>query len=88
MKIRDVFDHGVERLRLAAIPDPELEITLLLSRVLGLSRTSVLLAGDRDLDDDKREKVEELLFRRLQREPLAYILEEKEFWSLPFKVTD
>ncbi|MDA8165733.1 MAG: peptide chain release factor N(5)-glutamine methyltransferase, partial [Desulfobacteraceae bacterium] len=32
-------------------------------------------------------RVDELLARRLRREPLAYILGEWEFWSLPFEVT-
>jgi release factor glutamine methyltransferase len=29
----------------------------------------------------------ELTARRVQREPMAYILGEREFWGLPFKVS-
>ena len=60
---------------------------MLLSHILNIDRTTLLLAGDQVLDDGQLEKFEISIARRLSREPLAYILEEKEFWSLPFKVS-
>ena len=71
----------------AGIPEPELEISLLLSHLLNIDRTTLLLAKDQALDDDQLEKFKKILSRRLHREPLAYITEEKEFWSLPFMVS-
>ena len=71
----------------AGIPEPELEISLLLSHLLNIDRTTLLLAKDQVLDDDQLEKFKKILSRRLHREPLAYITEEKEFWSLPFMVS-
>jgi release factor glutamine methyltransferase len=87
LKIKDLFKSGVQRLTQAGIPEPELELALLLAHVLNIDRTALLLAGDKALDDNQLEKVEILFSRRLHREPLAYITEEKEFWSLPFKVS-
>ena len=87
MKIRDLFDNGVKRLKEAAIPDPELEVSLLLTHISNMTRTDLLLAGERILKDDQCREFERNISRRLQREPLAYILGEKEFWSLPFTVT-
>ncbi len=87
MQIKTVFQNAVQRLKQAAIADPELEVSLLLSHVLKMERTAVLLAGDDALHDDQLEIVEKIISRRLAREPLAYILGEKEFWSLPFNVS-
>jgi release factor glutamine methyltransferase len=87
VKIKELFNNGVQRLTQAGIPEPELEVSLLLSHLLNIDRTSLLLAQDRALDDDLLEKFESNFSRRLQREPLAYITEDKEFWSLPFKVS-
>jgi len=87
LKISDVFNNCVQRLRAAAISDPELEVSLLLAHMLNITRTELLLAGERILTDNQCEEFERYISRRLHREPLAYILEEKEFWSLPFTVT-
>ena len=87
MKIKDIFENGVQRLKQAGIPEPELEVSLLLAHLLNIDRTALLLAKDQTLDDGQLEKFEISIARRLSREPLAYILEEKEFWSLPFKVS-
>ena len=86
MKTREIFHSTVQRFRQAGIPEPELEASLLLARVLDVSRTSLLLSGERLLDGVLLEKFEKDVARRLHREPLAYIHAEKEFWSLPFKV--
>ena len=87
MKIKDLFKNGVQRLKQAGIPEPELEVSLLLAHILKIDRTALLLAEDQNLDDSQFEKFELYVVRRLHREPLAYIIEEKEFWSLSFKVS-
>jgi len=87
VKIKDVFKNGSQRLKQAGIEECELEVSLLLAHVLNIDRTALLLARDQVLDADQLEKFEKNILRRLQREPLAYIVKEKEFWSLPFKVS-
>jgi release factor glutamine methyltransferase len=87
VKIKDIFKKGVQRLKQAGIIESELEVSLLLSHLLNIDRTALLLAGDQVIDADQLEKLEKYILRRLNREPLAYIIEEKEFWSLPFKVS-
>ena len=87
MQIKTVFHNAVQRLKQADITESELEASLLLSQALEMKRTAVLLAGERVLTDAQLEVFEKNVSRRLAREPLAYIIGEKEFWSLPFKVT-
>lgn len=87
MQIKTVFHNAVQRLKQADITESELEASLLLSHALEMKRTAVLLAGERVLTDAQLEVFEKNVSRRLAREPLAYLIGEKEFWSLPFKVT-
>ncbi|MEA2083238.1 MAG: peptide chain release factor N(5)-glutamine methyltransferase [Thermodesulfobacteriota bacterium] len=87
MKIRDFFQTAAGRLKAADIPDSEIEISILLEHVLKMDRVRLMLEGDREIPKESFDNFEQLLSRRLLREPLAYIIGEKEFWSLSFKVT-
>lgn len=87
VQIKTVFNTAVQHLKKSAVPDPELEAALLLSHVLQLERTAILLSGEKTMNDIQLAAFEKLLDRRLQREPLAYITGEKEFWSCSFKVS-
>jgi release factor glutamine methyltransferase len=87
VQIKTVFHNAVQRLKQADITESELEASLLLSHALEMKRTAVLLAGEKVLTDAQLEVFEKNVSRRLAREPLAYLIGEKEFWSLPFKVT-
>ncbi len=69
----------------AGIDQPLFEAQLLLSHCLGVDRHLMALEP-LSLDDERIAGFELLLKRRLDREPMAYILGVKEFWSLDFKV--
>ncbi|MCB2181086.1 MAG: peptide chain release factor N(5)-glutamine methyltransferase [Desulfobulbaceae bacterium] len=85
MKALDLYQSGLQRLKEADVPDAEIESSLLVGHLLNLSRAQVFL-HEEELSANLIDTFEENLARRLQREPLAYILEEQEFWSLPFFV--
>lgn len=59
---------------------------LVLSR-LGLPRSALYADPDRVLSSTERAHVEEWLARRCRGEPLAYLIGEREFWSLNFEVS-
>ena len=86
MKVRELYNQTVSRLREGNIPEDALEAEFLLRFFLGLSRIELFLE-DRELSRPELDKFETLLLRRLAREPLAYIIGEQEFWSLPFAVS-
>lgn len=60
---------------------------VLLQFVTQKSRAFILAFGETQLDEKTQEKLTALLSRRLQGEPIAYLLGEKEFWSLPLNVS-
>jgi release factor glutamine methyltransferase len=72
---------------LAAHEVARLEAQVLLAFVLGCDRAYLYTWPEKEIPAEKVTEYEALLSRRLAHEPIAYIVGEKEFWSLPFKVT-
>ncbi len=68
------------------MPLPALEARLLVGHVLGLSREAMVAHPQRPVAAAEARAVDGLVARRQRGEPLAYILGEREFWSLPFAV--
>ncbi|WP_105888973.1 peptide chain release factor N(5)-glutamine methyltransferase [Haemophilus influenzae] len=65
----------------------KIDALVLLQHATGKSRTKILAFEDTEIDEKVRLKLTALLDRRLNGEPIAYILGEKEFWSLPLNVS-
>ena len=76
------------RPRLAATPfgAPTREALLLLGHVLGLSEARLLARPDDEVPPEAERRFRELLARRLTGEPVAYLLNEREFFGRPFWV--
>ncbi len=64
-----------------------IEVQMLLQQVLGVSRAWLLAHPEQILDEAQEASYHALLQRRLAGEPLAYILGEREFFGLMFRVT-
>ncbi len=64
-----------------------LEARLLVAHVLGISKETLLGWPERALDGPATAQLADLLRRRSRREPMAHLLEKREFWSLPLRVT-
>ncbi|OOF87853.1 protein-(glutamine-N5) methyltransferase, release factor-specific [Rodentibacter ratti] len=61
---------------------------VLLQFATGKSRTQILAFDETEIEEKVRSNLTALLTRRLKGEPIAYILGEKEFWSLSLNVTE
>ncbi|HEX2494192.1 MAG TPA: peptide chain release factor N(5)-glutamine methyltransferase [Steroidobacter sp.] len=66
---------------------PRLDAELLLEHVTGLSRTDFRAHPERELPPAAGWSFQQLVKRRLRGEPVAYIREQQEFWSLLLEVT-
>jgi release factor glutamine methyltransferase len=64
-----------------------IEVQMLLQHTLGVSRAYLLAHPEQVLDGAQATAYRALLQRRLAGEPLAYILGEREFFGLNFKIT-
>lgn len=66
---------------------PRLDAELLLQYVTGLSRADFRANPERELPPQAGWSFQQLVRRRAQGEPVAYICGQQEFWSLPLEVT-
>jgi len=65
-----------------------LDNRILLSHALGLSRVGLITQSERVLTGEETQCLRALLERRLRGEPIAYIVGQREFFGLPFEVSD
>jgi release factor glutamine methyltransferase len=84
--VADALAGAVERLTQAGVPEARADAEVLLAHVLGTSRAGVVAAARRPLAAGVVGALATLIDRRTAREPLAYLIGEWEFWSLPFAV--
>jgi release factor glutamine methyltransferase len=85
-EVSRLIEEGIARLQRAA-DDPRHEAQILLGAALGRSRAWLIAhAEERVLDCEATDRYEAYVTRRAHGEPIAYILGEKEFWSLPLLV--
>ena len=87
MQIYEVLERSTSHLAESGIDNPKLDAGLLLGYCLEKSLTALYLMATEELDPEIKKQFLNLVKRRQQREPLAYIVGTQEFWSLDFLVT-
>jgi release factor glutamine methyltransferase len=86
MTLRDLAAEMAVRLAAAGIEGARSEAWLLLAAVTGRERAALMTGAD-TLSAAQEARLDALVRRRLAREPVAYLLGAKEFWSLRFEVS-
>jgi release factor glutamine methyltransferase len=76
-----------EQFRAAGIDSPELDARILIGYALGLDHAGLASAANQQISDLTATQIERFAARRLTGKPVARIIGEKEFWSLPLAVT-
>ena len=86
LSIASIVDAAARTLARARVESPHLDAEILIAEAAGVTRAN-LFAGSIELDDETQRRFDSLIRRRAAREPLAYIVGHKEFYSLEFEVT-
>ena len=86
MIINNLINKGKNILKLGGIENATLEAELLLMPITKKERIFSIINGNKKIN--KKDQIEyfKLISRRKNQEPIAYILNNKEFWSINFKV--
>jgi release factor glutamine methyltransferase len=84
--VGEVLRLATEFLAGKGVESPRLDAEHLLGKAVGLSRVELYMHHDRPLDDAERDAYRELVRRRGEREPLAYVLGEWGFRRLVLDV--
>ena len=86
MNILELINYGSSKLKIESIPSHKLDSEILLSKVLGINREQILINLDQKIKTENIIKFNKLIKRRSSKEPVAYLLQEKEFWSKKFEI--
>ena len=86
MNTLDLLNNGSKKLKYKGIKSSQIDSEILLSNILGKSRENILINLDKKIGSDDIIKFNDFIERRSLKEPIAYILKEKEFWSKNFVV--
>jgi len=76
------------RLQSAGIEEPGLDARLLVGAALRLDLTGIVTQAARQLTPEEAARLEAYAQRRLAHEPVARILGAREFWGLPFQLSE
>ena len=86
-EVSRLVEEGIARLQ-RVTEEPRHEAEILLAAALGRTRAWIMAHPEESiLDCDATDRYEAYVTRRSHGEPVAYVLGEKEFWSLPLAVT-
>ena len=86
MNILKLINFGSEKLKAKNIFSHKLDSEILLSKILDKKREELLINLDKKVSAENVRKYQKIILRRSLKEPVAYILKKKEFWSKNFIV--
>lgn len=87
LTVEALLKQSTDELQKAGSMSPSLDADVLLCHALDKPRSFLWTWPDKVLNDVEIAAFDVLLQRRLTGEPIAYIVGEREFWSLPLKVS-
>jgi release factor glutamine methyltransferase len=84
--VASILRWATDDFRARGIENPRLDAEVLLAHATGKTRTELVIELLRELTPTELGAFRELVKRRRQREPVAYLLGKREFWGRPFRV--
>lgn len=87
MQLKDILDKTTAFFKEKGLDTPRLDAELLISYGLNLERIQLYLKFDQPMKESELTKLRELVRRRSQGEPVAYILGQRDFYGHSFNVT-
>ncbi len=86
MLVGNLINKATKELISSKINNPILDSEILLSKILNQDRKYTILNSKENLDQRNKDRFYKLLDRRKKGEPIAYILEKKDFWKETFYI--
>lgn len=86
MKLKEVFEKSVQFFKDKKIETARLDAELLIAHALKIERVQIYVKYELPLKEDEVSLCREAIRRRSSGEPVAYIIGEKGFYGLTFKV--
>ena len=87
LRLEDVLRDARRFLQSQRVPEASASAEFLVSHLVGFKRLELYVKGDQLVPADTTARLEKLLKRRAEREPLSYLLGTQEFFGMKMKVT-
>jgi release factor glutamine methyltransferase len=86
MNIENILNEGINILQKNKIANPQLDSEILLSNSIKRDKKHIILNPKEILNSEQLVKFKSLIERRKKGEPIAYLINKKEFWKDEFFV--
>ncbi len=86
MNISNLLKEGSDILKKNNIQTNQLDAEILLSKLMNKKRERLIINSDENVSNEIINNYNTLLERRSKKEPIAYIVNQREFWSKDFYV--
>ena len=86
MNIENILNEGIDILQKNKIANPQLDSEILLSNSIKRDKKHIILNPKEVLNSEQLGKFKNLIERRKKGEPIAYLINKKEFWKDEFFV--
>ena len=86
MLVNEAIAFAEQELKRSNNLNSRLDSEILVSHLINIPRESIYSKLKENLPSNKTEELQKLVSRRVKKEPIAYILNNKEFWSTNFYV--
>jgi len=86
MNIQDILNKAIKTLKKNKTPNPQLDSEVLLSNLIKRDKKYIILNPKDILSPEQAEKFKNLIERRKKGEPVAHLINKKEFWKDEFFV--
>lgn len=88
MEYAELYRQGVTALQEAGVEEAALDARLLLEKVCGTDRNTLLCHGDRQVKEEQKEQFLSWIEKRARHIPLQHLTGEQEFMGLCFQVNE
>jgi len=86
MRVSEAIEYCYRALQSSKIPNAKLDSEMFVSSLVHLERLEILSNLNNSFKNSLKVQLDELIVRRIKREPVSYILQKKEFWKSDFFV--
>ena len=86
MNIENILIEGTNTLKQSGVSNPQLDCEILLSNLINKDKKYIILNPKQILNDGQLSDFKSLIEKRKKGEPIAYLINKKEFWNNEFFV--
>jgi len=84
LKVKQLLSDVTLKLSISEIDNAARDARILVAHALGIPKSQLSLKTNEDIPEKTRSSLEKLIYRRINREPIAKILGKRQFWGRTF----